>query len=75
MPPEASSNCDRSSREDQLQHSRKALFDFFSEHHQGKLVLNLIVRISMTALVSYPGEKDLQVESHQFVSYNFFILH
>lgn len=60
MPPEASSNCDRSSIEDQRQHSRKALFDFFGEHNQGKFVLDLIVRISMTALISYPGEKDLQ---------------
>jgi len=74
MAPEASSNCDRSSIEDLRQHSRKALFDFFCEHNQGKFVLDLIVRISMTALISYPGEKDLQVESHQFVSCNLFIL-
>ncbi|KAJ8442260.1 hypothetical protein Cgig2_005200 [Carnegiea gigantea] len=60
MAPEASSNCDRSSIEIQRQHSRKALFDFFGQHNQGKFVLDLIVRISMTALISYPGEKDLQ---------------
>ncbi|XP_059628544.1 uncharacterized protein LOC132271236 isoform X3 [Cornus florida] len=38
----------------------KALLSFFGEHDQGKLVLDVIVRISMTTLVSYPGEKDLQ---------------
>ncbi|KAF3452354.1 hypothetical protein FNV43_RR02787 [Rhamnella rubrinervis] len=40
--------------------SRKVLLGFFGQHNQGKLVLDIIVRISMTALVSYPGEKDLQ---------------
>lgn len=60
VPPEAGSNCDRNSIQDQLQHSRKALFDFFGEHNRGKFVLDLIVRISMTILISYPGEKDLQ---------------
>lgn len=44
----------------QLQHSRKALLGFYEEHNQGKLVLDVIVRISITTLVSYPGEKDLQ---------------
>ncbi|KAF2306990.1 hypothetical protein GH714_023093 [Hevea brasiliensis] len=41
-------------------HSRKALLSFFGEHNQGKLVLDTIVRISVTTLLSYPGEKDLQ---------------
>ncbi|KAF8392178.1 hypothetical protein HHK36_022520 [Tetracentron sinense] len=40
--------------------SRKALIGFCGEHNQGKLVLDIIVRISMTTLISYPGEKDLQ---------------
>ncbi|XP_050223404.1 uncharacterized protein LOC126673345 [Mercurialis annua] len=43
----------------QLQ-SRKALFSFFGEHNQGKNVLDIIVRISVTTLLSYPGEKNLQ---------------
>jgi len=43
--------------------SRKALLSFFGEHNQGKPVLDIIVRISMTTLVSYPGEKDLQVRA------------
>ncbi|XP_048236240.1 exportin-4 isoform X1 [Ricinus communis] len=43
----------------QLQ-SRKALLSFFGEHNQGKPVLDTIVRISVTTLLSYPGEKDLQ---------------
>lgn len=41
--------------------SRKALLSFFGEHNQGKLVLDIIVRVAITTLVSYPGEKDLQV--------------
>ncbi|GAB2277628.1 hypothetical protein Dimus_012336 [Dionaea muscipula] len=41
--------------------SRKAMLQFFGERNQGKYVLDVIVRISITALISYPGEKDLQV--------------
>ncbi|CAN8260467.1 unnamed protein product [Cochlearia groenlandica] len=40
--------------------SRTCLFSFFNEHNQGKFVLDIIVRISLTTLISYPGEKDLQ---------------
>ncbi|XP_074292806.1 uncharacterized protein LOC141619685 isoform X2 [Silene latifolia] len=43
-----------------LRYSRKALFDYFGEHSQGKFILNIITRVSMTALISYPGEKNLQ---------------
>ncbi|WOG81788.1 hypothetical protein DCAR_0100939 [Daucus carota subsp. sativus] len=32
----------------------------FGEHNQGKHILDIIVRIAMTTLVFYPGEKDLQ---------------
>ncbi|XP_031116009.1 exportin-4 isoform X1 [Ipomoea triloba] len=42
------------------EHSRKALLNFCGEHSQGKVVLDIIVRLSITSLVSYPGEKDLQ---------------
>uniref|UniRef100_A0A2P2MR29 Uncharacterized protein MANES_09G147900 n=1 Tax=Rhizophora mucronata TaxID=61149 RepID=A0A2P2MR29_RHIMU len=41
-------------------HSRRALGRFLGEHNQGKVVLDIIVRISVTTLVAYPGEKDLQ---------------
>lgn len=41
--------------------SKKALLGFFGEHNQGKLVLDIIVRVSLVTLKSYPGEKDLQV--------------
>lgn len=44
----------------QQQHSKKALLSFFGENYQGKFVLDIIVRISVTTLLSYPGEKDLQ---------------
>lgn len=44
----------------QSQHSRKALLSFFGQYNQGKPVLDVIVRISMMTLISYPGEKDLQ---------------
>ncbi|CAA3016496.1 exportin-4 isoform X2 [Olea europaea subsp. europaea] len=43
-----------------LEHSKNALLRFFGEYNQGKLVLDIIIRISLTTLVSYPGEKDLQ---------------
>ena len=45
----------------QSQQLRKGLHSFFREHNQGKLVLDIIVRVSVTTLLSYPGEKDLQV--------------
>ncbi|KAK6915338.1 Exportin-1, C-terminal [Dillenia turbinata] len=35
-------------------------FLIFGEHNQGKSVLDLVVHIATTTLVSYPGEKDLQ---------------
>lgn len=38
-----------------------ALLSFCNENNQGKVVLDIIIRISLTTLVSYPGEKDLQV--------------
>ncbi|XVE62729.1 hypothetical protein DITRI_Ditri06bG0142700 [Diplodiscus trichospermus] len=41
-------------------HSLKALLSFFGEHNQGPAVLDIIVKISMMTLMSYPGEKDLQ---------------
>lgn len=37
----------------------------FGEHNQGKHILDIIVRIAMTTLVFYPGEKDLQVRKKQ----------
>lgn len=39
----------------------KALLSFFGEHNQGKQVLDVIVRVALTSLVSYSGENDLQV--------------
>ncbi|CAL5194582.1 unnamed protein product [Lathyrus oleraceus] len=40
--------------------SKKVLLSFFGEHNQGRIVLDIIVRISLITLTSYPGEKDLQ---------------
>ncbi|XP_062084394.1 uncharacterized protein LOC133790677 isoform X2 [Humulus lupulus] len=40
--------------------SNKVLVTFFGLHNQGQLVLDIIIRISLAALVTYPGEKDLQ---------------
>ncbi|XP_019108194.2 uncharacterized protein LOC104907672 isoform X2 [Beta vulgaris subsp. vulgaris] len=60
MASEASGNGDGGYLPEQLQHSKKVLLDFFGELNKGKSVLDLIVRISITALISYPGEKDLQ---------------
>ncbi|KAM7532194.1 hypothetical protein LguiB_035604 [Lonicera macranthoides] len=48
--------------------SKKVLFRFFGEYNQGKPLLDVIVRISMAALLSYPGEKDLQeLTCHQLL--------
>ncbi|KAG6700565.1 hypothetical protein I3842_08G118500 [Carya illinoinensis] len=43
-----------------LLQTRKGLLNFFGEGIQGRLVLDIIVRISITTLMSYPGEKNLQ---------------
>ncbi|KAK2419303.1 exportin-4 protein [Trifolium repens] len=40
--------------------SKKVLLSFFGEHNQGRIVLDIIARISLITLTSYPGEKDLQ---------------
>ncbi|XP_057550159.1 uncharacterized protein LOC130828285 isoform X1 [Amaranthus tricolor] len=40
--------------------SKKIVLDYFGELSKGKYVLDLIVRISMITLISYPGEKYLQ---------------
>ncbi|GLT76967.1 hypothetical protein SLA2020_485980 [Shorea laevis] len=48
--------------------SRKAMLSFFGEHNQGKAVLDIMVRISVTTLMSYPGENDLQgLTCHQLL--------
>lgn len=54
-------DCNLGSNQLQSLPSRACLFTFFNEHNQGKFVLDIIVRISLTSLMSYPGEKDLQV--------------
>ncbi|PIN24345.1 hypothetical protein CDL12_02877 [Handroanthus impetiginosus] len=41
--------------------STNALLSFFGENNQGKVVLDIIIRISLTALNSYSGERELQV--------------
>ncbi|EOA32553.1 hypothetical protein CARUB_v10015843mg [Capsella rubella] len=53
-------DCNLGSNQLQSLPSRACLFTFFNEHNQGKFVLDIIVRISLTSLMSYPGEKDLQ---------------
>jgi hypothetical protein len=58
----------------QQQHSRKALLSFFGETYQGKFVLDIIVRISVTTLLSYPGEKDLQVQVMGILWFDIFVV-
>ncbi|KAH6804809.1 exportin-4 protein [Perilla frutescens var. frutescens] len=41
-------------------HSKNALLIFYGENNQGKVVLDIIIRICSSTFVSYPGEKDLQ---------------
>lgn len=51
-----------------MQNSRKALLSFSAEYTQGKTLLEIIVRISLTTLISYAGEKDLQdLTCHQLL--------
>ncbi|XP_051116281.1 uncharacterized protein LOC127241331 isoform X2 [Andrographis paniculata] len=56
MPPAES----RGNKGSYNQHSTNVLLSFCGENNQGKIVLDIIIRISLTTLVSYPGEKDLQ---------------
>lgn len=44
----------------QLEEFGLVFLHLFGEHNQGKHILDIVVRIAMTTLVSYPGEKDLQ---------------
>lgn len=44
-------------------HFQNPLLSFYGENNQGKVVLDIIIRISSSIFVSYPGEKDLQVLS------------
>ncbi|KAE8653609.1 hypothetical protein Csa_007263 [Cucumis sativus] len=43
----------------QSQHTRKVIYSFFGEHGQGIPILDIIICIAATTLLSYPGEKDL----------------
>ncbi|CAN4115669.1 unnamed protein product [Withania somnifera] len=49
-----------SSDNHKAKHHKKVLLNFCEVDNQGKAVLDLIIHISMTALISYPGERDLQ---------------
>lgn len=40
--------------------SKKILYSFAGEHNQGGVVLDVIVRICIVTLTSYPGENELQ---------------
>ncbi|KAJ8499807.1 hypothetical protein OPV22_010359 [Ensete ventricosum] len=42
------------------QSSKKVLLSFAGQHSQGEIILDTIIRISMTTLTSYPGENELQ---------------
>jgi len=53
--------------------SKKTLLCFFGEHNQGKLVLDIIVRIAFVTLTSYTGEKDLQVWVYHFNNFNNYV--
>lgn len=48
----------------------KALLSFFGEHNQGKQVLDVIVRVALTSLVSYSGENYLQVHVQEVEKVN-----
>lgn len=52
---------------------KSALLSFSGGNDQGKIVLDIIVRVSTTALAAYPGESELQVYS-SFTIYKSLIL-
>ncbi|KAL6989065.1 hypothetical protein U1Q18_014817 [Sarracenia purpurea var. burkii] len=60
MPPEETTGSSDHLHYLQSNYSSKAWLTFFGVGNQGKLVLDIIVRISKITLVSYPGETDLQ---------------
>ncbi|KAE8711629.1 RNA-binding protein 42-like [Hibiscus syriacus] len=60
MPLEETNCLSNDYQQHQPMNSKKALLSFFGEHSQGQVVLDIIVRISVMTLMSYPGEKDLQ---------------
>ncbi|GFP96740.1 exportin-4 [Phtheirospermum japonicum] len=60
MPPERIGENKSSSENFNEKLSTNALLSFCGENNQGKAVLDIIIRISLSTLVSFPGEKDLQ---------------
>ncbi|PIA36376.1 hypothetical protein AQUCO_03400340v1 [Aquilegia coerulea] len=55
-------------RQHMPQPSSIAVLNFCGEHDRGKSVLNVIVRISLISLISYPGENNLQeLTCHQLL--------
>lgn len=60
MPPDQNKG-NASSDNHNVKHHKKVLLNFCQEDSQRKAVLDLIIHISVTTLISYPGEKDLQV--------------
>ncbi|KAK8943459.1 hypothetical protein KSP40_PGU010651 [Platanthera guangdongensis] len=40
------------------QSSKVILLNFSGEHKEGELVLDIVVHICLTSLISYPGEKE-----------------
>lgn len=67
MPPDESKE-NASSDNHKAKHHQKVLLNFCGEDNQGKAVLDLIIRIVMVALISYPGERDLQVCRHNSIT-------
>ncbi|KAL6581172.1 hypothetical protein OROMI_007095 [Orobanche minor] len=49
-----------SERSGEIKRSFSPLLSFCGENNQGNVVLDIIIRISLSILVFYPGEKDLQ---------------
>ncbi|XP_055828191.1 uncharacterized protein LOC129896345 isoform X2 [Solanum dulcamara] len=59
MPPDENKGS-ASSDNHKPKHHKNVLLNFCEEDNQGKAVLDLIIHISKTTLISYPGERDLQ---------------
>lgn len=78
MPVDASKGQLRSSGHDEelnqvFQSSKRILMNFAGQNKQGELILDIIVRTSITTLASFPGENELHVCSSTSLIFLFLI--
>lgn len=79
MPVDASKGQLRPSGHDEelnqvFQSSKKILMNFAGQNKQGELILDIIVRTSITTLASFPGENELHVSSSTSLFFFFLLI-